>query len=77
MISASGSNVQGGRTLCHGLALASRSDIINTVLRYFLFLVTEIYNGHRKKKSDNTKRKKDKRSLINPSGFVISDKNPG
>lgn len=49
-ILASGSDEQGGRTLCHSLDLASRSEIISTVLRYFLFHFTqEIYNGHIKK----------------------------
>ena len=45
----SGSNVQGGRTMCHSLALASRSDIITKVLRYFLFLFTDFYIEHMKK----------------------------
>lgn len=61
----SGSNVQGGRTLCHSLDLASRSEIINTVLRYFLFFLQKRFTSDKKKhtsrsKSDNTKKERKK-----------------
>lgn len=68
-----GSNVQGARTLCHSPALASRSEIINTVLRYFLFFLQRRFTSDTKKKkkhgsksrSDKKKGNQNRQSLIN------------
>lgn len=69
MISAPGSKVLGGRTLCHSLDQASRSEIIKTILRYFLFFFLQkrfskkkkITNKHTSKsQTDNAKIKNEK-----------------